>query len=134
MLSVQVHPDDHYGQQMLPPDLGKTEAWYIIAEPESVLYAGSKLGVTREDLQAALQRAKSSSVSASYPPSSGRLRVHTSRNRTRARCCRTAGRRDPASLQYHVSFVRLESALTPTASLVHYMSSSPLEVIDFAVF
>ncbi|MEZ6152073.1 MAG: type I phosphomannose isomerase catalytic subunit [Pirellulaceae bacterium] len=55
VLSVQVHPDDHYGQQMLPPDLGKTEAWYIIAaEPESVLYAGLKLGVTREDLQAAL--------------------------------------------------------------------------------
>lgn len=55
VLSVQVHPDDHYAQQMLPPDLGKTEAWYIIAaEPGAVLYAGLKLGVTREDLKSAL--------------------------------------------------------------------------------
>ncbi|MEO8270965.1 MAG: type I phosphomannose isomerase catalytic subunit, partial [Aureliella sp.] len=55
VLSVQVHPDDSYGQKMLPPDLGKTEAWYIIAaEPEAVLYAGLKLGVSREDLQSAL--------------------------------------------------------------------------------
>ena len=55
VLSVQVHPDDSYGQQMSRPDLGKTEAWYIIAaEPEAVLYAGLKLGVTRENLQAAL--------------------------------------------------------------------------------
>ena len=55
VLSVQVHPDDSYGQRMSPPDLGKTEAWYIIAaEPDAVLYAGLKPGVTREVLQAAL--------------------------------------------------------------------------------
>lgn len=55
VLSVQVHPDDRYAQQLSQPDLGKTEAWYIIAaEPESVLYAGLKPGVTPDELQRAL--------------------------------------------------------------------------------
>ena len=30
VLSVQVHPNDAYAQMMTPPDLGKTEAWYIL--------------------------------------------------------------------------------------------------------
>ncbi len=56
VLSVQVHPDDNYARKMSPPDLGKTEAWYIIAaEPEAVLYAGLKIGVTRKDLTQALE-------------------------------------------------------------------------------
>ncbi len=56
VLSVQVHPEDAYGQQMSPPDLGKTEAWYIVdAEPGAVLYAGLKPGVTREQLRAAIE-------------------------------------------------------------------------------
>lgn len=56
VLSVQVHPDDAYAQRMSPPDLGKTEAWYIVAaEPAAVLYAGLKEGVTRESLSAAMQ-------------------------------------------------------------------------------
>lgn len=56
VLSVQVHPDDSYARKMSPPDLGKTEAWYIIAaEPEAVLYAGLKLGVTQADLTKALE-------------------------------------------------------------------------------
>lgn len=55
VLSVQVHPDDAYARRMDPPDLGKTEAWYIIAaEPGAVLYAGLKSGVTPSDLRAAL--------------------------------------------------------------------------------
>ncbi|MCA9134568.1 MAG: class I mannose-6-phosphate isomerase [Planctomycetales bacterium] len=55
VLSVQVHPNDHYAQKMPTPDLGKTEAWYIIsAEPNAVLYAGLKSGVTREQLQDAI--------------------------------------------------------------------------------
>ena len=33
-LSVQVHPDDHMGATLSPPDLGKTEAWYVLhADP-----------------------------------------------------------------------------------------------------
>lgn len=55
VLSVQVHPDDAYAGRMDPPDLGKTEAWYIIAaEPAAVLYAGLKSGVTASDLRTAL--------------------------------------------------------------------------------
>ena len=55
VLSVQVHPADSYALQMTPPDLGKTEAWYIVdAEPGAVLYAGLKQGVTRQQLGAAI--------------------------------------------------------------------------------
>lgn len=57
VLSVQVHPDDAYATRMVPPDLGKTEAWLIIdAQPGAVLYAGLKQGVTREDLLQALHQ------------------------------------------------------------------------------
>ncbi len=55
VLSVQVHPDDTYGHEMTPPDLGKTEAWYIIsAEPGAVLYAGLRSDVTLQDLATAM--------------------------------------------------------------------------------
>ena len=40
---------------MTPPDLGKTEAWYIVdADPGAVLYAGLKQGVTHERLREAI--------------------------------------------------------------------------------
>lgn len=56
VLSVQVHPDDAYAKQMSPPDLGKTEAWYIVeADPGSVIYAGLADGVTRADLERAVK-------------------------------------------------------------------------------
>lgn len=55
-LSVQVHPNDDYGLQMSEPDLGKTEAWYIVhAEPGSKLYAGLKPGIDRDQLAAAIE-------------------------------------------------------------------------------
>lgn len=55
-LSVQVHPNDEQGAQLDPPDLGKTEAWVVLAaEPGSKIYAGLNPGVTREDLQQALE-------------------------------------------------------------------------------
>lgn len=54
-LSVQVHPNDQQGALLNPPDLGKTEAWVVLAaEPGSKIYAGLKLGVTREELSAAI--------------------------------------------------------------------------------
>jgi mannose-6-phosphate isomerase len=53
-LSVQVHPDDARARGLDPPDLGKTEAWHILAaDPGSVLYVGLKPAVDR----AALERA-----------------------------------------------------------------------------
>ena len=57
VLSVQVHPDDRYAQQMPTPDLGKTEAWYVIqAEPGSKIYAGLKPGVTKSELANSLEK------------------------------------------------------------------------------
>ena len=48
-LSVQVHPDDTMGSTLDPPDLGKTEAWYVVAaEPGSLIYSGLKTGVTKD--------------------------------------------------------------------------------------
>ena len=59
VLSVQVHPDDSYGMKMGEPDLGKTEAWFVVhAEPESKIYAGLKKGVTQSDLRIALEKGK----------------------------------------------------------------------------
>ena len=59
VLSVQVHPDDTYGLKMNTPDLGKTEAWYIIdSQPGSVLYAGLKKGVSHNDLASAIREGK----------------------------------------------------------------------------
>ncbi len=48
MLSVQVHPNDDQAAQLIPPDLGKTEAWVVLAAaPGSVIYAGLKSGIDR---------------------------------------------------------------------------------------
>ncbi len=55
-LSVQVHPNDAQGALLDPPDLGKTEAWIVLAaDPGSKIYAGLKPGVTQQDLRAALE-------------------------------------------------------------------------------
>lgn len=63
VLSVQVHPDDAYGRQMDPPDLGKTEAWYVIdAEPGSVIYAGLADGVNRETFGTAIRTGRVADV------------------------------------------------------------------------
>ncbi len=54
-LSVQVHPDDEIGARLVPPDLGKTEAWYVLdAQPGSVVYAGLQSGVDRNRLSRAV--------------------------------------------------------------------------------
>jgi mannose-6-phosphate isomerase len=56
-LSVQVHPNDAQGAKLNPPDLGKTEAWVILAaNPGSKLYAGLKHGVDLKELESALAR------------------------------------------------------------------------------
>lgn len=56
-LSVQVHPNDAQGAKLDPPDLGKTEAWVVLAaEPGSKIYAGLKPGVDRQALAAAVRQ------------------------------------------------------------------------------
>jgi len=54
-LSVQVHPNDTMAAQLTPPDLGKTEAWFVLAaEPGSLVYAGLKPGTDRDALAKAI--------------------------------------------------------------------------------
>jgi len=54
-LSVQVHPDDEQAQRTGQP-WGKTECWYVVAaKPGSQVAMGLKPGVTRIDLQRAIE-------------------------------------------------------------------------------
>jgi mannose-6-phosphate isomerase len=63
VLSVQVHPDDAYAQRMPQPDLGKTEAWFIVdAQPGSRIYAGLKAGVDHQALQEAIRDGRTEEV------------------------------------------------------------------------
>lgn len=72
VLSVQVHPADEYALKMTRPDLGKTEAWYIVeAEPHSVIYAGLKPGVDRAALADAIETGQTESVLHSFKPAVG---------------------------------------------------------------
>lgn len=55
VLSVQVHPDDAAGALLDPPDLGKTEAWFVLAaEPGAKLFCGLRPGVDRAALEQAI--------------------------------------------------------------------------------
>jgi mannose-6-phosphate isomerase len=72
VLSVQVHPCDKYALQMPTPDLGKTEAWYIVAsEPESLIYAGLKQEVDPNILLKAIKNGTTEEVLHSFHPSAG---------------------------------------------------------------
>ena len=54
-LSVQVHPDDAIGATLNPPDLGKTEAWYVMhTDPGAKIYAGLKSGVGEKEFRDAI--------------------------------------------------------------------------------
>jgi mannose-6-phosphate isomerase len=56
-LSVQVHPGDAQAARLNPPDLGKTEAWFVLhAEPGSVIYAGLKRGFDRRAFEREVRR------------------------------------------------------------------------------
>lgn len=71
-LSIQVHPDDAFGATLDPPDLGKTEAWYVLhAETGSKIYAGLKSGVTESDFRAAVDQGKTPSLMHSFQPQAG---------------------------------------------------------------
>jgi mannose-6-phosphate isomerase len=71
-LSVQVHPDDAAAALLTPPDLGKTEAWVILAaEPGSRVYAGLKRGVDRPHLEQRLAAGRTAECLASFEPVPG---------------------------------------------------------------
>jgi mannose-6-phosphate isomerase len=57
VLSVQVHPNDQQAARLAAPDLGKAEAWVVLAaEPGSVIYAGIKRGCDRPAFERELLR------------------------------------------------------------------------------
>jgi mannose-6-phosphate isomerase len=71
-LSVQVHPDDERAARLGTPDLGKTEAWYVVdAAPGSRIYAGLAPGVTREGFATALRAGRCDEVIHSFPVRAG---------------------------------------------------------------
>ena len=71
-LSVQVHPDDRMAATLRVPDLGKTEAWYVMyADPGSRIYAGLKQGVSRESFAAAVANGETESTLHSFEPKQG---------------------------------------------------------------
>jgi mannose-6-phosphate isomerase len=71
-LSVQVHPNDEFGATLAPPDLGKTEAWYVMhAKPGAKIYAGLKPGVSAADFSAAVAAGKTESMLHSFAATAG---------------------------------------------------------------
>jgi mannose-6-phosphate isomerase len=71
-LSVQVHPDDARAAALGTPDLGKTEAWYVIdAVPGSRIYAGLREGVTRDRMAEALRAGRCDEVIHAFPVRGG---------------------------------------------------------------
>jgi len=71
-LSVQVHPNDEQGARLDPPDLGKTEAWVVLAaEPGSQIYAGLKPGVDRQTLERELACGNCKSCLHAFEPHTG---------------------------------------------------------------
>ena len=71
-LSVQVHPDDAAGAKKEIPDLGKTEAWYVMdAAAGSKIYCGLKTGVGRKQLADAVAQGTTEQVIHAFEPKSG---------------------------------------------------------------
>ncbi|MDZ4848627.1 MAG: type I phosphomannose isomerase catalytic subunit [Pirellulaceae bacterium] len=72
VLSVQVHPNDDYALKMTPPDLGKTEAWYVIdATDDALLYAGMKPGTNRQNMTEALKEGRTEECLHRFHPKKG---------------------------------------------------------------
>ena len=71
-LSVQVHPNDQQGSRLVPPDLGKTEAWVVVhADPGSKIYAGLKRGFDRSAFERELRRGTTELCLHSFEPQAG---------------------------------------------------------------
>ena len=58
-LSLQVHPDDAMAAELNLSEMGKTEAWYVLATvPGSLIYAGLREGVDRPTLAEAIENGR----------------------------------------------------------------------------
>ncbi|HVT30105.1 MAG TPA: type I phosphomannose isomerase catalytic subunit [Lacipirellulaceae bacterium] len=72
VLSVQVHPNDEQAAELDPPDLGKTEAWVVLAaDPGAKIYAGLKEGVDRPTLERELALGNSQVCLHEFEPRAG---------------------------------------------------------------
>ena len=71
-LSVQVHPDDARAARLVPPDRGKTEAWYVIdAAPGARIWAGTRPGTDPAAFAAALRAGRVGDVLHVFEPRAG---------------------------------------------------------------
>ncbi|MFM9059243.1 MAG: type I phosphomannose isomerase catalytic subunit [Planctomycetaceae bacterium] len=71
-LSVQVHPDDTRAARLVPPDRGKTEAWYVVdAVPGARIWAGTTPGTDAAAFAAALRAGRIADVLHSFTPRPG---------------------------------------------------------------
>jgi len=71
-LSVQVHPDDARAARLVPPDRGKTEAWYVVdATPGARIWAGTTPGTDAAAFAAALRAGRVADVLHSFTPRPG---------------------------------------------------------------
>ncbi len=71
-LSVQVHPDDTHAGKIMPPEVGKTEAWVVMeSTPQSNVYAGLQPGVDRATLATAIRDGRSEQCLHVLRPSPG---------------------------------------------------------------
>lgn len=71
-LSVQVHPDDAMAREVLLQPRGKSEVWIVLsAEPTARVYAGLRLGTTRDDFLRHLDAGSLEECLHSFTPQSG---------------------------------------------------------------
>ena len=108
-LSVQVHPDDARAARLNPPDLGKTEAWFVLeAEPGQRRLRGPETGRRPRSARGGDSPRTLSGLPARLPAIAGRLHLPAGRNGPRT-WRRGAGGGDPAVQRRHLPAVRLES-------------------------
>ncbi|MBL8890125.1 MAG: hypothetical protein JNL67_09110 [Planctomycetaceae bacterium] len=71
-LSLQVHPNNSQAALQSPPDLGKSEAWYVAdAIPGARVYAGLLPGVGRDECLKAMEQGRLRHVLHSFEPKIG---------------------------------------------------------------
>ena len=71
-LGMQTHPDDDYAAANEPGEMGKTEAWYVLAaDPGAILYCGNVPGLTKAELQRAIDEGNAESCMAEVEAKAG---------------------------------------------------------------
>jgi mannose-6-phosphate isomerase len=71
-LSLQVHPNNEQAARQSPPDLGKSEAWYVVdAVPGARVYAGLLPGVGLAECESAIEHGRLQEVLHSFTPQIG---------------------------------------------------------------